>query len=103
MSAFWKPFAYTGLHQDIGGRAEDAGQSNGFKGLSNYGRYWVRTSDLFRVKEARYHCANRPRIYDHTMSVWESIAAFEHPVMFTIFRHFHLHLGRTQLSLDNRK
>jgi hypothetical protein len=24
------------------------------------GRYWVRTSDLFRVKEARYHCANRP-------------------------------------------
>ena len=25
------------------------------------GRYWVRTSDLFRVKEARYHCANRPR------------------------------------------
>lgn len=22
-------------------------------------RYWVRTSDLFRVKEARYHCANR--------------------------------------------
>ena len=53
-------------------------------GVSNDGRYWVRTSDLFRVKEARYHCANRPRIYDHTMSVWESIAAFEHPVMFTI-------------------
>src|SRR5690625_494820 len=25
------------------------------------GRYWVRTSDLFRVKEARYRCANRPR------------------------------------------
>ena len=25
-----------------------------------YGRYWFRTSDLFRVKEARYHCANRP-------------------------------------------
>lgn len=24
------------------------------------GRYWVRTSDLFRVKEARYPCANRP-------------------------------------------
>ena len=24
------------------------------------GRYWVRTSDLFRVREARYHCANRP-------------------------------------------
>ncbi len=26
------------------------------------GRYWVRTSDLFRVKEARYHCANRPDV-----------------------------------------
>ena len=25
------------------------------------GRYWVRTSDLFGVNEARYHCANRPR------------------------------------------
>ena len=25
------------------------------------GRYWVRTSDLFRVREARYRCANRPR------------------------------------------
>ena len=24
------------------------------------GRYWDRTSDLFRVREARYHCANRP-------------------------------------------
>ena len=24
------------------------------------GRYWVRTSDPFRVKEVRYHCANRP-------------------------------------------
>src|SRR5680860_905933 len=24
------------------------------------GRYWVRTSDLFGVNEARYHCANRP-------------------------------------------
>ena len=26
------------------------------------GRYWVRTSDLFRVREARYRCANRPRL-----------------------------------------
>ena len=25
------------------------------------GRYWVRTSDLFGVNEARYHCANRPQ------------------------------------------
>jgi hypothetical protein len=28
---------------------------------SNFGgRYWDRTSDLFRVKEARSRCANRP-------------------------------------------
>jgi hypothetical protein len=26
----------------------------------NRGRYWDRTSDLFRVREARYRCANRP-------------------------------------------
>ena len=26
------------------------------------GRYWDRTSDLFRVKEARYRCANRPQV-----------------------------------------
>ena len=26
------------------------------------GRYWDRTSDLFRVKEARYPCANRPMV-----------------------------------------
>ena len=25
------------------------------------GRHWVRTSDLFRVREARYRCASRPR------------------------------------------
>ncbi len=28
--------------------------------VSFNGRYGVRTCDLFRVKEARYHCANRP-------------------------------------------
>ncbi len=28
--------------------------------LDTGGRYWVRTSDLFGVNEARYHCANRP-------------------------------------------
>lgn len=27
---------------------------------SRGGRYWDRTSDLFRVREARYRCANRP-------------------------------------------
>ena len=34
-----------------------------FEGLNpskKYGRYWIRTSDPFRVKEVRYHCANRP-------------------------------------------
>src|SRR4051794_12496293 len=28
--------------------------------LISGGRYWDRTSDLFRVREARYRCANRP-------------------------------------------
>ena len=27
-------------------------------------RYWDRTSDLFRVREARYRCANRAQHYD---------------------------------------
>ena len=27
------------------------------------GRYWIRTSDPFRVKEVRYHCANRPHLF----------------------------------------
>ena len=30
------------------------------KATEKYGRYWIRTSDPFRVKEVRYHCANRP-------------------------------------------
>ncbi len=30
------------------------------QGLVVGGRYWDRTSDLFRVREARYRCANRP-------------------------------------------
>jgi hypothetical protein len=29
-------------------------------GVFSCGRYWDRTSDLFRVREARYRCANRP-------------------------------------------
>ncbi len=31
----------------------------GKRGLK-HGRYWIRTSDPFRVKEVRYRCANRP-------------------------------------------
>ncbi len=30
------------------------------RGAPRCGRYWDRTSDLFRVREARYRCANRP-------------------------------------------
>ena len=32
-------------------------ENRGFGGA----RYWDRTSDLFRVREARYRCANRAR------------------------------------------
>ena len=34
--------------------------AEGLSGTKKYGRYWIRTSDPFRVKEVRYHCANRP-------------------------------------------
>jgi hypothetical protein len=33
---------------------------NIFKSNHFNGRYWIRTSDPFRVKEVRYRCANRP-------------------------------------------
>ena len=34
---------------------------NPWRGQGSFGgRYWDRTSDLFRVREARYRCANRP-------------------------------------------
>jgi hypothetical protein len=45
-------------------RASKRFQGLRVKGFESNGRYWVRTSDLFRVKEARYHCANRPWIYE---------------------------------------
>ena len=32
----------------------------GLIATKKHGRYWIRTSDPFRVKEVRYHCANRP-------------------------------------------
>ena len=35
-------------------------QPKGLNPTKKYGRYWIRTSDPFRVKEVRYHCANRP-------------------------------------------
>src|SRR5215203_234275 len=38
--------------------------------VGNGGRYWVRTSDLFGVNEARYHCANRPQ----TRSAWTTLS-----------------------------
>ena len=31
------------------------------------GRYWIRTSDPFRVKEVRYRCANRPDVLTHVV------------------------------------
>ena len=34
--------------------------TEGLIATKKYGRYWIRTSDPFRVKEVRYHCANRP-------------------------------------------
>ena len=38
------------------------GFTGGFRAvqMNLRGRYWDRTSDLFRVREARYRCANRP-------------------------------------------
>jgi hypothetical protein len=44
------------------------------------GRYWDRTSDLFRVREARYRCANRPCPsggYPETMVFTEVGTGFE--------------------------
>ena len=34
------------------------------RGFHTCARYWDRTSDLFRVREARYRCANRAQHYD---------------------------------------
>ena len=41
------------------------------------GRYWIRTSDPFRVKEVRYHCANRPSdtILKHHLTSFFSFSA----------------------------
>jgi choline dehydrogenase-like flavoprotein len=43
-------------------RGHDEGPRSATWGLAR-GRYWDRTSDLFRVREARYRCANRPGTY----------------------------------------
>src|SRR5699024_5925700 len=40
--------------------SHDEGPGPMDRGLRCGGRYWDRTSDLFRVREARYRCANRP-------------------------------------------
>src|SRR5690606_24229827 len=43
---------------------------------SSRGRYWDRTSDLFRVKEARYPCANRPEMVSALLDrTWNSLHA----------------------------
>src|SRR5699024_8574516 len=56
--ARWAPAAGPG----VGRLSADAEEPRpGGRGSSaGGGRYWVRTSDLFRVREARYRCANRP-------------------------------------------
>ena len=48
---------YGGTGSDTSGLRQKWFAARGF----TCGRYWVRTSDLFRVREARYRCANRPR------------------------------------------
>ena len=40
--------------------SQDLMNTEGLNPTKKYGRYWIRTSDPFRVKEVRYHCANRP-------------------------------------------
>ncbi len=40
------------------------------RGFLSGGRYWDRTSDLFRVREARYRCANRPEPESGSGSRW---------------------------------
>ena len=56
-SAFW------------GRRRENPRRTGGFSG----GRYWDRTSDLFRVREARYRCANRPCPGDSIVSLPDAV------------------------------
>ena len=49
-----------GLEAGGSGLAHCAQPDHVCPGQNNGGRYWDRTSDLFRVKEARSRCANRP-------------------------------------------
>ncbi len=42
----------------------------GSEGVEVRGRYWDRTSDLFRVREARYRCANRPGVKHPCVARW---------------------------------
>ena len=52
--------------------------SEGLNATKKHGRYWIRTSDPFRVKEVRYHCANRPHplILNHDQLTTVSGARF---------------------------
>ena len=58
-----------GQTSSLTGKAYDIGSSASVDAVAKArltrgdagGRYWVRTSDLFRVREARSRCANRPR------------------------------------------
>jgi hypothetical protein len=60
-----------------GARAQYSSRKAGSKGTGfgiSGGRYWVRTSDLFGVNEARYHCANRPDLLASYWVAGETIA-----------------------------
>ena len=47
--------------------------SAGRRAFLHGGRYWDRTSDLFRVREARYRCANRPEPEDRFIGMYNLI------------------------------
>ena len=50
------------------------------RGFHFGGRYWDRTSDLFRVREARYRCANRPDPLQHFVLFWLEVDTGFEPV-----------------------
>ena len=74
-----------------GGYKEQAGTKKppNYRGF-HCGRYWDRTSDLFRVREARYRCANRPIGLDSIFTAmfgiqhWALSATFERMTRFEL-------------------
>ena len=62
-----------GTHETSHGNTRKPPENRGFQ----CARYWDRTSDLFRVREARYRCANRARM---GYSVYREVATGFEPV-----------------------